>query len=535
MKILNKSVEYSLFLFFGTVLFQAILFLMNGSVSVMTLVLATAAWLIYSYFVTDDKKIIKENFIVIAVVWSIMLLMNSYFTMFHETTYDGSYYHGNAMVEMLNGWNPFYEADNYQNTGVTIWSDYYPKATWMFGAILIKLFNHLSSAMMINTMITFTTVAYAFAFFRKRNMGKLMSFVMTLVLLMNPITLEQTHTYYVDGLIGNFVALLLIFGIEIMEEYSLHKNVLIYIISVLLINIKFSSFGFAGLVNVFIWIYFLLKDRKHVLHYTLFGVAMIVTGVMIVGFSPYMINVLKLRHIFYPIAGKDAQDVVTYLIPNELYGKNPLYKLVYSIFCGPSIKENLLNFEVQGYLLYDERVGAFGNMFGKIVVLSALVYGVWGIWAIRTKKFHLPYLLAFLGLSASVLANYQNIWWFRYAPQIWLYVMIAMWMLSKGKGKALNLIFVALILYQGGNIFYHTQTTDYAKSRSIEIFYEEYAGKELTAQIKTNDLQEIYWFDAYEAARCMQEGIEVTLVHDRPINDPDACHYMHPYRICPVE
>lgn len=536
MKIAKNCIEYTLFLIFGIVLFQSIFFLLNLKISNITILLATAVWIAYRYFFCDCKKILKDTIIAIIIVWFGILLLNLYFTQFHETTYDGSYYHGNAIVEMLNGWNPFYEANNYEQTGVTIWADYYPKATWIFSAVMIKLFNHLSSGMIINTLVSIITACYIFLFLSERKINKIFCFIIAMAMFLNPITIEQMHTYYVDALLGNLVTLLLMMGIEIMEQYDWRKNVLILLVSVIMINIKFTGFGFAGIINLFIWIYFLIKDRRNALNYMYFGIAMVLIAVLVIGFSPYLINILNLRHIFYPIAGKNAQDVVTYLIPTELIGKNPIYKLIYSIFLGTDIKGNLMDFSETAYLLYDERIGAFGNMFGKLVVLSGLVYLGSFIYVLKKKiAISLPYLLAFLGLTISILANYQNIWWFRYAPQIWLYIGIAIWILAKCQFKWSSLLLCGLIVFQSYHIFNNTYETDYAKSRSIEEFYQEYFDKTITVQIKSNDLSDIYWFDAYEQARAKQEGVNLVIVHDQEVLNPKKCHFMHSYKICPVE
>lgn len=534
---LRKTLEYALWLIFGTVVFQSVFFFLNMGICWLSLVLATVSWLGYAYFVQDNREFDYHNLISIGIVWLVIVLGCFYYSQFHETTYDGGYYHGNAMVEMLNGWNPFYEANNYTETGVTVWSDYYPKASWFFGANLIQLFGHLSCGMILNLLIPLITAGFALDFVYKWKKSWFVAAAAALIVLLNPIAIEQMHSYYVDAVLGNLTIILLILCAEVMKKYDLSTNVMIVAVSVIMINLKFTGFGFAGIVNLVCWLMLFFTNRRGFIYYTISGFIMVFLGVVVVGFSPYFVNILNLRHIFYPIAGKNAEDVVTYLIPEEIYGQNPIRKFIYSFFCGQGMRVNLTQFEQNGYLLYDERIGAMGLQFPKLVIMSAVGYFVAFFHDLKKKEINWILWLTVTALLFTIAANYKNVWWFRYIPQIWMVVPLGMVLLSVKKLKWLIPIpFVALTLYQCWPILENTIETDYAKSRSIEAFYEDYQGENVTVTIRNHDQSEVYWFDAYEIARAKQEGVVINdVIHGNELKETDPMYFMHVYAVFVVD
>lgn len=536
MDLSKRSFEYVLFLLTGTVLFQSLFFFINIGINSFSLVLATILYLIFNYLFKDNKKFNKKNIFAILIVWAVIFILFLYYRNFNECTYDGQYYHGNAIANMLNGWNPFLQADNYEVTGVTKWADYYPKATWMFGANLIKLFNHLSAGMIINLLVSIALAVYGGIFTYEWKHKKILSIIVTIVLLINPIAIEQMHSYYVDAVLGNFTIILIMLCAKAMFEYKLWDNILIILVSIFMINIKFTGFAFAGIINLITWLFLLFKNKSAFIKYTISGVIMLIVAVIIVGFSPYFINVIKLRHIFYPIAGKNAEDVVTYMIPEEIKTWNFYHKFTYSLTSGEGLAANLKDFSANEYLLYDERIGAMGKQFLKIIVLSSIGFIIYLIKNIKDKKTDVIFWLSILSLSVTVVVNYDNMWWFRYIPQIWAFVPIGIILLSDNKIAYIVIAaMLYLIVFNSYDIAYNTIDVDYKKSRSIEKFYNDYKNKDVIIQIEANTDNTIEWFDDYEVARAKQYGVNIEEVkHNAVINDAKE-YFMHYYRVYALE
>ena len=536
MDIAKRSFEYLLFLLTGTVLFQSLFFFINIGINNVSFILATLLFLVFCYFFRDNKKINKNNFISIIIVWVLIILLFLYYRNFNECTYDGAFYHGNAIVHMLDGWNPFLQADQHKITGVTVWADYYPKATWFFGANLIKLFNNLSAGMIINLLVSIALSVYSFIYVYEWKHKKVLSLIVALVLFLNPIAIEQTHSYYVDAVLGNFTIILIMLCAKVMKEYNIWDNILIVLVSVFMINIKFTGFGFAGIINFVAWVYLFFKNKKGFYKYTVSGVILLFVAVIIVGFSPYLINIIKKRHIFYPLVGENAEDVITYLIPEEIKSMNFYHKFTYSLTSGEGLMNNLKDFSYDEYLLYDEKIGAMGRQFIKIMILSSIGFIYYFACSIKNRKTDFIFWLCILSLIITIIVNYNNMWWFRYIPQIWLFVPIGILLLSDNKILSL---FILLILYfvirQSYFNIYYTVTTDYAKSRAIEKIYNDYKGKDIVVQIDLNSEIKTSLLDDYEVARAKQYGVNITEVrHDAYVEDIKS-YYMHYYRIYVLE
>lgn len=540
MKLAKKISESILFLFLSTIFVQTVFYFVNIKLTIVSLIISILFWLIFDWF-TNEKKLQKEAVYALIFDAFIVICCFLYFQNFIETTYDGAFYHGAAMTEMINGWNPVLDQMDHISENVTFWVDYYPKATWIFGAILIKLFNNLSAGMMINFLIMLSTSLYTMQFIFKKSKSCLLSILIALVILFNPIAIEQLHTYYVDAILGNLVILLLMMGSDVMDNYDGRTNFMIFVVSAIMINIKFTGFGFAGIVNLFVWIYFLMKkDRKAILGYTFWGAMMLVIGVGMIGFNPYVINIMEKRHIFFPLAGKDSIDVIEYLIPEQLLGKNPLYKFRYSLLGGKGFIESLKDFELPGYLLFDQQIGAFGPYFSKLIVMCSIGYIYYLVKNWKNKDGLIKTSLLLLAVAVTIIVNYKNVWWVRYAPQIWAFIPIGMLFMWKNKVlRVLAILVACMTIYQNTYILFNTIDTDYKKTLSIQEYYSEYKGQNVTITIRkfveSWDTIDLYWFDAFEIMRSKQFDVVVDkVVHEVDDNDIDQCYHMHAYKLCTV-
>lgn len=532
MQIIKKLSLVYISVFFYTIVIQSGMFLFDLPLTPISLYLAFLVTILVDYL--WNKKL-DRNLVYACLILVVLMLVGSlYYSHFNETTYDGAFYHGNAMVNMLKGWNPHLQAGMHKITKVTIWSDFYPKATWIFGAVLIKQFHHLSVPMMIPTLFAMASSFYTCQFVYKKTRNLVVSSMLALVVFVNPITIQQFQTYYVDGILGNVLLMLILFGLEAIDHYDLKQNYYILLISVILINIKFTGFGFAGIINFAIWLYFLLKNRKAAITYTLFGIVMLAIAIGIVGYSPYFYNLTTGKHIFFPVAGKEAIDVINYLIPEQLFGKNPIYKLYYSLFQGKGLLKNLFDVSVNRYYFYDEQIGAFGTFFFRLAVLSGMGYLIYLKKAFQEKTYHLGYLLVFIGFVVTILINYKHIWWFRYAPQIWLFLPLGMYYLFlHPKGKYVAYVMLVVILFQNALMYSHTLRINIDKSNSIMSFYRKYQNKTIDITIKNFDDTEIYWFNTYEAYRGKQFHVDIhEILHEGAYSD--ECYHMHVYKVCVV-
>lgn len=527
------------FLFFFTIFFSSISLLLNIGINAFSFYLSFFLMILYDFVRQKKiKKIDIFSFVLLIIFISILLF---YFSNFIENSYDGQAYHGNAIVNLVKGVNLFLEQGKYPADILNIWGDYYPKATWFFGASLIKTFGFLSSSLITNVLISFASAIYCGAVILKYRKSKILCFVTIFFVLFNPVSIGQSHTYYVDGLLGNLAIVLAFMGYDLHQEFCHYKCLEIVMISALLMNIKFTGLGFAAVINFGIWIYYILKDRKIALQYIFYGFLMLFIGLVVIGFSPYFLNVMNQRHIFYPLVGSDNTDIITKFIPREMIQMNSLQKLLHSFFYGQNFVDNMLNFEPAKYMVYDNKIGGFGPMFGKMFVLSIFIYIYTILLNIKNFKKYLSPICIFIGLSISILINYHNIWWLRYAPQIWVYPLFAIYMIYHKNifFKFLCLFISFLFFYQGIFLIYETINFEMNLTKVAHKIYDENKGKILNVAIQpVVEGEEIpNWFYTYEQYRAKEN--DVVLVFDKQPKKTYPkdlkTYYMHYFKIVVIK
>lgn len=535
--ILENLVHLMIFTILGSVLFQTILYFLGFKLSLLSFIIPFLIYPIYQIYVLKFKHVSKIELLLTYLVYLvIVLILLMYFSQFIEHSYDGNMYHGETMVQLLWGWNPFYDTDLHFYTNATQWSVLYPKFTWIYGAFWLKLTGMSSSAMILNTLFALMAALKTYLVSSKYLKNSLFGFILAIVVLLNPIFIEQIHTFYVDAMLGNLTLLLILFNIEYTDEYKFSSLLNIAFISIILINTKFTGFVFAGIIDLGAFIYLVIINKKYALHYFLNGIFLLIIGVIIIGFSPYINNIINFRHIFFPLMGKDKWDIISFLIPEQIINLRTYQRLLYSLSMGSDVWDNLIYFGEYGYLYYDQRIGGFGGHFFKLLILSSSIISVYIISSI--KRIKLNYILLFVMLLISVIVNYQNIWWARYIPQLWFIVPIALYILLKYVKKIYIympiLVFSCyLILYQSTDIYSNTLKMDLLVTKDIRSVYQTLSQEDdLTLFVNTNNRN---LFSVFEEFRSKEFGLDIKKIIIEEPDTPYTCYRVDNYHICSVK
>ena len=157
-----------------------------------------------------------------------------------------------------------------------------------------------------------------------------------------------------------------------MENYNLKSVFNIVVVSIILINIKFTSFAFAGLIDLSAFIYYLIKDRKIALKIVVYGIVILLIGLFI-GYRPYLVNLLEGRNIFWPLVGENSWVSSNDIGFVELENMRSIELFIYSITHG-NYFNSLIDFTSKGYLYYDQRIGAMGMHFSKFLFLGPVFF-----------------------------------------------------------------------------------------------------------------------------------------------------------------
>lgn len=458
-------------------------------------------------FIKGKKRIVKSG---ISILIALLVLILSIFINknYIDLSWDGNSYHKDAVGLLKNGWNPVYEnyIDAYKRidnrnmdyigeeiqTTHGFWQTNYAKGTWLIGANIYSVTDDIETGKAYNLLIVYTTFVLLLFILYKASSNFVCSMLIALLTAINPIILVQTFTYYNDGFLGNLLILLvfLMMLFNIKKSILTEKELYICICStlLLLINIKFTGFAYAGIFCLFYYLIYLYnKFKKNTLKEAIkptiiFGITVLV-GVCIVGFSPYIKNIVDHKQIFYPLMGENKVDIVTANQPKHFQNKSIVYKVSVSLLsrvgnsnisnAGPIIKKipfTVYDSELSFLKACDLRISGFGVLFSGILILSVIICFVCLI-RLFIKRNRLFILLGLpLVIVCFLMIFISESWWARYTPYLYLFPIIALVLLLFEKKKIKYVIFGLLVLPMVINIgFYFKYNTleNYETSKVI--------------------------------------------------------------------
>lgn len=513
-----------------SVLLQVILYFFNFSINLYVLLFSLIPYLLFENILFTKKNMYKRVTFSILVYAFLIVICLYYYSHFIDHSFDGNMYHGEVMVQLIYGWNPIFNSNIYLDTYGMVWGNLYPKFSWIIGSLFMSLSSVSSAGMLLNALIAILATIKTYIF-SKKYLNTYLSVTAALIVFMNPIFIEQIHTLYVDSTIANFMVLLIIYNFELMTEYSIKDQVLVILISIALINLKFSSFAFAGFIDLSTFIYFLIKNRILAIKVFISGIIILILGVLIIGYSPYIVNVIENRNIFFPLMGKDKWDVVSSLILEPLLKLRSYERFFYSITNGEYLN-SLVNYDSWGYMLYDQRIGGFGFNYAKLLAIFSFSFL---LFSIKVKfKFRLGSSLLFILFLISIIANYRNIWWARYAPHLWLLVIVIVYLLNSiiNKKWIKNLItslILFLVLQQSFDIYKLTLERDLFVTKQATDVYDFYLNQdEINLYINNGNANQ---FIVYEEYKQKEYGLNINISFDAPIIE-NKCYPLEVYSIC---
>lgn len=379
-----------------------------------------------------------------------------------DPSWDGNSYHKTAIGALHNGWNPVkQDFDTFnvseqnpftllgkgveENVNIP-WVDHYPKGSWIFAASMYDITGNIESGKAITPLVMAALFLFSFGYLYQR-LNRNKALVLSLLITFNPITVAQLYSYYVDGLMGNLLIILMLACTLLLDKKArvpLRELVLygtIVACTILVINLKFTGLAYAGIIIFCYWAYLLVtRQWTTVLRLTYAGLGALAIGFLLIGASSYVKNIATNGHPLYPIMGKDnlsfihREEPVGYENMSNLYrfikaNLSPTMQLnhVESIAQGapvPKIPFSIGKDEVAKLDNVDIRQAGYGVWFGGILLLSCAA----GIYLLarygRRYKKELPlFLLPLVALGICVI-GVEATWWARYLPHLIVFPVI---------------------------------------------------------------------------------------------------------------
>ena len=396
----------------------------------------------------DYKKIVMILLYLILCIGLPFLFSNTY-----DLTQDGNGYHKLSIAYLKNGWNPIYQDQNDyvkenelpSSRGNGIWINHYPKSLETISAVMYEMTGSIESGKAVTTLVLISMGLLAFSYL-SIFLNKKQSFILSVLLALNPVLLAQLFNYYVDGLMGMCFAMEVIILLSISIHRKQDFKIWLYLTAVcsLFVNLKFTGLLYSGLIAAVFYFYWLFHDRKEKDWKTIFVRAtgwftfVFVLAIFIVGSSSYMKNTVTAGNPLYPLFGKDKEDIVTKMEPKSFNHKNSLEKFTISLFSKtenvlygggePQLKNPLHVYEseLEAIQIPDVRIAGFGPLSACFFVLGIilLVIELCVLYRIDKKKIKYVVLPLICIILSSILVGES--WWARYVPQLYMIPWIAL-------------------------------------------------------------------------------------------------------------
>ena len=475
-----------LFFVFLVIALTSVAFLLGGGVSKWLLVLSVIGSIGFLYYLLYKKNITKP-WLWIGIFLSLLASSVWFGSVTIDSTYDGNSYHKTAIGALRYGWNPvradintfnsspenshkIVDATGADRTSDEPWVNSYPKASWIFAANIYKMTGNIESGKALNLLAVFIVFLLAFSYLYQK-LGRSKSLLVSGLLAFNPVAVAQLSGYFIDGAMGNLMLALIILLTMVIDKKAkgIQQGPLLYIaislILVIVINIKFTGLAYAGITVLCYWIYLLVKkDWKTVLRLSIAGAAALIFGLVVVGASSYIKNTSTHGHPLYPLAGNNSIDIMTHNQPASYADKSGIHKFIESnfgetanILRAGSLETGDTSLKVPFTISADElavlgndpdlRQAGYGVWFGGILLISLII----GIYLLvrysRKYKTTLPLFLLPLASVAIIAIAFDNSWWARYLPQLYLLPIIVLIALMLLKSNILSKILLFTLLF----------------------------------------------------------------------------------------
>jgi hypothetical protein len=390
---------------------------------------------------------------------------------FYDCSFDGQFYQQKGIFFLADGWNPVKSLLKQEPLLVN-----YPKSIWYVGSCGYSFLGKIEPIKYIQFIFIFTSFLFSLSAFEAINKHKrYVQILLSLVVAFNPVSLYQSLSFYVDGILASIISILISLFILYYKGQKKH-GILFFILGALsfLANIKFTGVGFAIiLMGGFAGLFLIEKQWKEFYRLSIISVLAFIFGIGILGYQPYVTNTVDFGHPFYPL---NEKDLMANQGPKDFKENNRFTNLIISNYfrseswlSSDNYALSKTPFDVSDQKAFRSpapRVGGFGSLFSALLSISLLLL-IFLIFNSRLKNWQIYYMLAIILFSVLIMSA---CWWARYVPQFFLIPLILVsWVLSDSiKNKLIKYIGyfgIIVFLVNAGIILkvYYTYNTEVTK------------------------------------------------------------------------
>lgn len=443
-------------------LLNATLLVFNYNINAASLIIG----FIFSILILLKSKKFEMKEVLSCIFISLFVICVSFFISIntYDVSWDGQWYHQDAILKLYNGWNPFYSntITNYVLIDSDMWIQHYPQASWFLQASILDLTEKIQGAKSINIILLINVFMLSYyTFVNYINIkSKFISIIISLCIALNPVVCYQLNSFYVDGqsamLLTSYILLLTILYNE--------KSLLIYLLIASLIiytcNIKFTNLIYVTIISLSYYLIDLFKNKKINYKLTLYFTFVFIISVFYVGYGSYGRNIIEKGHPFYPLLGENNfGDVIADVNKSANFLNNNRFEnFVLSNFSYPKYSrqpnnsEPRIPFTKTEYFQYsrtDSEIAGFGALYSDIILIIILIVTVPLIYYLKNYRKYYPILILILTIIFTVIII-PEMFVARYIPQLYLVPIILLIMAYTRQNRFFRgiilIAFLALIL-----------------------------------------------------------------------------------------
>lgn len=317
----------------------------------------------------------------------------------YDRSWDGNAYHKDMIAFLRHGWNPlrqtFYDFADEKFPLLSAFDsnylDAYPKGTEILAACMYAITGNIEAGKFINIITIVSLVLIAYWALREVELKTWQAAICAGLLAINPVTISQIFTFYIDGLMWNLVLLCAIgcLGLTFFKDEK-HNWICYYLIFATInigFNTKFSAVIFFALLCGSIFVYWCITEmlqgltasgkRKIITRFSLLASA-VVSGFCFVGATSYVVNTIRHKNPFYSIFGEGANEIIDSLMPALYQDKSNIYRFFHSLFSKTGSTDIKIPFSVTSDELYsatgyDTNVAGWGILLGGIIIIAGFI------------------------------------------------------------------------------------------------------------------------------------------------------------------
>jgi hypothetical protein len=242
----------------------------------------------------------------------------------YDTSFDGQSYQGEAVVSIINGWNPIQQPQStyineYVNwSGNSKWLDSYPKASWYLSSAMYDMTGRYTDVKFFNFSILFGVFlcVYAalssFKFAQNAGLHEALKLLLSFFITLNPVAVVQSTTMNLDGLLYSLLIITfstLFFLYRSYKDKSLFQPlyyVLLMMLIIITTNIKTAGLVYSLIFTLAFGAYILFVNTKKLTAYIPVVFCSFILAIGVFGYNPYITNALLQGNILYPTYGRNS-------------------------------------------------------------------------------------------------------------------------------------------------------------------------------------------------------------------------------------